>query len=493
VTRRLAFFVLFAALAPAAAIAAGPQALNLRDGVPAELLAKTLGLARGLFALSLVLALAVESFGSSPDRPKSYGGVAWRALVVVALLGGYPKLFGTVIVTAEAVAARIAPQEVWDRFAEHAEQSVKAMTERERRRAGEEGSAAGEVSTVDLLSSSNFVANYVGGALFDTLVSFLVMAGQAFQWVFGQLSRILLALFYIVGPLALVFHIPGPSGTAGKWFSAFVTIACWPVLSAVLLAIATSLMYRTNDSALDTEFATAFGAVASALLMVVLNLAVPLLASAIVGGGIRNIAAASLAGAVAGATLAARAGARVLGGSGKAGSPAGPGGGGAEPLPVPTNPGAAPNSMSGAAGAAPSAGVPPGAPSRAGAAPASQSSPPPSPADPVAVALGVADSPGPAPHGPAGAYQVSAASVPLVAEPSYCSYEPPVPPTSPGHPFDPLKDKGWGDIAQLKPIDGGARQAPPPPGDLQERITAPPEHGLIQFDRLQKNRVPTKS
>src|SRR4051812_45127811 len=98
-TRRLAFALLLAVVTPVAALAAGPHALNLKDGVPAELLAKTLAIARGLFPLSLVIALAVEAFGGSPDKPKSYGAVVNRALIIVALLGAYPKLFGTIIVT----------------------------------------------------------------------------------------------------------------------------------------------------------------------------------------------------------------------------------------------------------------------------------------------------------------------------------------------------------------------------------------------------------
>src|SRR5262249_22452213 len=92
-TTRLGVLVALIAL-PALAQAAGPEALSLKAGAPAELLGKTLAIARGLFALSLVLGLLVEAFGGDPSKPKSYGGVAWRALVVVALLAGYPRLFG---------------------------------------------------------------------------------------------------------------------------------------------------------------------------------------------------------------------------------------------------------------------------------------------------------------------------------------------------------------------------------------------------------------
>lgn len=472
---------------PALAEAAGPEALSLKSGAPAELLGKTLAIARGLFALSLVLGLLVEAFGGSPDKPKSYGGVAWRALVVVALLAGYPRLFGTVVVTAEAIADRIAPQEIWDRFAKQSEESARQMVERERA-APKEG---GPTGTMDVLTSSNVVAHYVGGALFDSLVAMLVMLGQACQWVFGQLSRIILALFYILGPLALVFHIPAPSRTAGKWFSAFVTIACWPILSAVLLAIATSLMFRTDDAAMHSEVGTAFGAVCSALLMVVMNLAVPLLASALVGGAVRNIAGTSLVGAAMAASMSARALASGFkaaapgaessaSGGGVAGAPAsGSGGGSASvpPSPSSTSGQAAPPTSSGAVSPAPS--VPP-AGARAGAGPAK--------VDPIAVMLGVV--PGDlsaggeaGAGGAAGAFQAGAMSVPLVQEGSF-SYQPPQASTRPGHPFDELKDNGWGDVGHLQHIGFVRPGPPPPPPDPQQRPTDPAYREITKADRL---------
>src|SRR5688500_12458794 len=90
-------------LVPAAAFAAdvGPAVLNLRDGAPAELLGKTMGIAKGLFPLSLVLGLLVEAFGDSPLKQKDYGGVAWRAILVFALLYGYRPIFGSVINTCQ--------------------------------------------------------------------------------------------------------------------------------------------------------------------------------------------------------------------------------------------------------------------------------------------------------------------------------------------------------------------------------------------------------
>ena len=311
--------VLVAALVtPALAFAAGPEVLNLRDGVPKELLGKMLTIAWGLFAFSLVLGLLLEAFGGAPDQPKNYGGVAWRALVVVALLGAYPKLFGTIITTAESIAQRVAPQEIWDAFNRHTMESVEAFARKQAPPASPstEGSAtvadkAGEWIE-GLKPSAAYVTAFVGGGFFDTFVAFFVTAAQGFQWAFFQFSRILLALFYVLGPLALVFHIPASSQTAGRWFRAFVTITTWPIFSSLLLALATALMYRTNDAAVTGAYATAFGALASSFLLVCLNLAVPLLASAIVGGSVRNILLPAAGAAVFGATRAAGALAPML-------------------------------------------------------------------------------------------------------------------------------------------------------------------------------------
>src|SRR5262249_24073833 len=98
---------------------AGPEALDLATGVPKELLGKTMGLAWSLFAFSLVIALLVELFGTSPSEGKSHGragSVGWRALVVVALLKWYPQIFGTVINASESIASSIAPKETWEQY-----------------------------------------------------------------------------------------------------------------------------------------------------------------------------------------------------------------------------------------------------------------------------------------------------------------------------------------------------------------------------------------
>ncbi len=300
-------------LHPALALASGPEALDLASGVPKELLGKTLGIAWSLFAFSVVVALLVELFGTAPFDGRGYGrvgGVAWRALVVVALLKWYPQIFGTIINTSESVAASIAPKETWEQFAKQSKdyfndiyklkQSADQQVSRSQGQGDDSFRARADRLIEGLKPSASFVAAFVGGPVFDVLAAFLVLMAQVFQWVFAQLSRILIAAFYILGPLAIVFAIPRPSDSGGRWFRTFVTVASWPIFSSLLLAISTSLMFKT-DSAARTDSATAFGALASSLLIVVLNLAVPILASAIVGGSIRDVITPALSAATAGA------------------------------------------------------------------------------------------------------------------------------------------------------------------------------------------------
>lgn len=298
-SRALAPLAVLALLLPGLALAAeaGPAVLSFRDGVPAQLLSKTLGIAKGFFAISLVIALLVEAFGGSPSQPKNYGGVAWRALLVLALLSGYRVLFGSVVATAQSVADRIAPPGAagpYEAFGQHNIRAIEALRRQDAAATEPEGED-GWLSSV--MPSSRMVKGYVGGALFDGLVLVLVALGQALHWAFTQLTRVLISVLYILGPLALVFHIPAPSDSARRWFRNFVTICTWPIFSAILFAISVSLLMRTDDAAVFGEYSKAFGALATTLLMVVMTLATPMLASATVGGSLKNVPAAALMGA----------------------------------------------------------------------------------------------------------------------------------------------------------------------------------------------------
>jgi hypothetical protein len=320
---------------------AGPVVLSLKDGVPAELLGKTLGVAKSLFVLSLILGLLIEAFGGAPTQTKNYGGAAWRAVLVLALLSGYRVLFGSVISTAQGVADRIAPASIYTAFGQHNIQAIEALQQQAHAQAASDGGALSS-----LTSAAKMVTGYVGGALFDGLVLVFVALGQALHWAFIQFSRILVSVLYVLGPLALVFHIPGPSDVATRWFRAFVTVASWPIFTAVLLAIATSLLMRTDEAAVFGHYSTAFGALGTTVLIVLMCLAAPIMASAVVGGSLKNIPleslmAASFGVAALGRVMAknARGGAEQTASqvSAPAGEPvAAPGGGNGVSVPVAT-------------------------------------------------------------------------------------------------------------------------------------------------------------
>lgn len=318
---------------PALALAAtgtGMEALDLRTGAPKELLGKALSLAWGLFPVSVVLGLVVEAFSASPDQPRSYAGVAWRSLLVVAFLRWYAPVFGSVIATAQTVAESLSPRGASERFEK--EWATLFETLYAKKEAETSNTEAGRFE--GLIPDSKFVAGLVGGTLFDALLGLIVAAGHAFQWAFTQLTQILIAFFYVLGPLALVFAIPRAAGAAARWFRAFVTVSCWPIGSALLLALSTHIMFRGQKELYSGSAATAFGALASTLLLVALNVAVPMLASSIVGGAIKNLFSPAFSAISSGALmLAGGAGALVAagqvakGGAEAVGS-AGDGGGG---------------------------------------------------------------------------------------------------------------------------------------------------------------------
>lgn len=445
----------FALLAPGLAVAAGAEVLSLGAGsLAAEMLGKTLGIARSLIPLALVIALVIEAFGGSPTEQKHYGALVARLVLVVALLGAYPKLFGTVINTAEHLATRIAPPDVWQQWQDRMKKDVEALTTPPRETtssspAGSEGQLQSEPGLFSgLQSASQHVAQYVGGMFFDSLIGLFVLLGQACQWVFSQLSRILLVLFYVIGPLALVWHIPAPSRTASKWFSAFVTIATWPVLSAILLAIATALMPRANEAMQTAQFSASFSAVCTALLMILLNAAVPFLASSIVGGSVGNVLGSSATswamGAMAGKALLSSMSAAAAGQGAMAGSSAS----GSAP---PTTPGSGPTSSPAIA----PLGVEPATPASHQGGGYAPGSPSVDPAPPEPSALASAPLPTSGSHDERRFFSTAPSSAPSSERSPAPERE-----TQPGHPFNKAMDNGWGDIRYLEPIGPSTPSAP---------------------------------
>jgi len=304
------------------AATASSDALDLRTGAVGALTGKTLGIAHGLLAFLFVLALVLELL-RGPGQRRRYLLVTWRALLVLALLRAYGFLAGSVVQQCTALSRALATEE-----------SVEQLFDKYRAAVAESfGTASGEPASAGSPSaSSTEKPGGIGGVLFDALLALLLLIGQAIQWVFTQLARILITFFYAIGPLAIVFYVPGLDAPV-RWFRSLVTVSCWPVVSAVLLNLSSSLLTHTR---LPTSGVGAvFGAVASSLLLCALAFATPKIASALVGG-VGNLvsdgasaATAVVTGAVGGGALGgvARAAAAAMGiGSRMAASATGAGG-----------------------------------------------------------------------------------------------------------------------------------------------------------------------
>ena len=297
--RRLAF--LCTLLAPPVAFAAnGPAVLDLRSGVPKELLANTLGVAMALVVPSFLFGLLLEVFGQSPTKPRDYAGYGFRLLVVVVLLKFYGTVFGSVVNFAEGLATRVTPPSVWSSFsAAHAQHFQKLWKQKSAADESAENAAAkgdNDAAMRHALDSASIGGSILGGVVFDSLIGALVLIGQAAHWVMGFLARVLGILFYVLGPLALVFSIPRASDLAGRWFRMFVTILSWPIFSGLILSIGLSV--GAQGMALE-GVGTAFASVVTALLLIATAVVTPWLAAALVGGTIKNIAQQGLDAATA--------------------------------------------------------------------------------------------------------------------------------------------------------------------------------------------------
>jgi len=297
--RRFAF--LCASLAPAVALAAsGPAVLDLTSGTPKELLGKTLGIAMDLIVPCFLFGLILEIFGQSPSKPRDYAGYGFRLLVFLVLLKFYGTIFGSVVNFTEGLATRVTPPDVWDTFSNAHVQNFqrlwnkKSAADQAAKEAADRGDNDAALS--HSITSGKLGGSILGGVVFDSLIAALVLIGQAAHWVMGFLARVLGVLFYVLGPLALVFSIPRASDLAGRWFRMFVTILSWPIFSGLILSIGLSV--AAQGMALE-GVGTAFASVVTALLLIATAVVTPFLAAHMVGGTMKNIAQQGLDAATA--------------------------------------------------------------------------------------------------------------------------------------------------------------------------------------------------
>jgi len=288
-------FLLIAALvffaspsrAMAATTASAPAALGMgpfhwdfqAPGRMHDLALKIVQVAWSFFPLALVVALAVEAFGRSPGQPRDFAAVLWRTVVVAFLLLFYLPLFnGLMKDVFDPLADAVTPVSGFGEFLRQSIESAQGLPSSAADEVIADGGVAGAASAI--VKGSGF-----GGLVFDSLVSLLLLVAEGLVIVIGKFGKILAAFLFCLGPLALVASLPRPSRTGTRWFSHFVTILSWPILTGLLLSI---LVAMGRDGADSGGY---LAAVIASLLTSALALAIPKIASLVVGGMLENLIA----------------------------------------------------------------------------------------------------------------------------------------------------------------------------------------------------------
>ncbi len=264
---------------PSLAVAAAGDVLDLKGGAVGALTAKTLAIAHGLLAFLVVLGVVVELL-RGPGQRKHYLAIVWRTLLVLGLLQAYTFLAGSVVKQCTSLAESLASPDAagapLEQYRSAVARGLAAPAAPQRASlAAPSTSPAGPATAEDEGAASG-----IGGFLFEAAVQLVLFLAEAIVWVFTELSRILIGFFYAIGPLALVFYVPGLDAPA-RWFRSLVTVSIWPVVSSVLLHLSASVLTVTT---LANGAEAAFRGLASALLLCVLAFATPKIASALVGG-----------------------------------------------------------------------------------------------------------------------------------------------------------------------------------------------------------------
>ncbi|WP_242343632.1 hypothetical protein [Anaeromyxobacter terrae] len=256
-----------------------PKQAAMRD-----LIAKVRRIAWEFFPLALILGLLIEAFGRAPGQGRDLSVVIWRAVLVMFLLVFYVPIFNGLIVNVfDPLADKVTPVSGMGEFLDRAAKAAQGMptsTDPSTTLPQPPGASGGGV--VSGLTSK------VGGFFYDSLVAFLLLVAEGLVIVMVKLGKVLAALLFCIGPLALVAAIPRPSSTGTKWFGHFVTVLSWPIFTGLLL----SIMVAMGSEGAET--AGYIAAVIASLLMGAIALSTPRLAAQVVGGTLENLMSSGL-------------------------------------------------------------------------------------------------------------------------------------------------------------------------------------------------------
>lgn len=269
--------------------------ISFKTGAIAEMVATTLHLARRYLVFAVLVGFIVEWAGKSPSAPRDYAGCAWRSFIVLFLLVFYTDVFGSVVNLSNAITRQVTPPSVVERLYGDFKSQLKSSygSVRTAQQRALQASTPEEIENTGAeaqKASLDFIGKIAGGVLLDTLVGLFAAIGLVVHWLVSRVAILLMTLFYVLGPLALVFSIPSVSQTGTKWFSEFVAFCSWPIISGLLLrisvALGSHLIFGTGPGAMAT--------LASALLMTATAIATPALANRLVGGGVNSAASQGL-------------------------------------------------------------------------------------------------------------------------------------------------------------------------------------------------------
>src|SRR6266567_175898 len=311
-------------LATAAVLLAGPAFALAADGVSvkdvtialdftdqngalAQYLARSLSTAWHWVPFSMVVGFVVEGIGPTPGTPRNFQAVAWRTLIVCILLANYSAVLGKVIKYSGEIAAELRPTDATQEFSDHLDNLYKNMQQSDADAqdaaiaAGVETDGFGNVATgpdadkalkanqekvaKDTAEVGKAPAKYgLAGPIYDGMIGFFLTFMKAIVFGVEWVSKILAAVFYIVGPIALAAAIPRFSGTGSKWFHHYVTICSWPIFSGILLGVAVAV---AKQGALQEQTSSYLGALVAGLIMGFIALVAPVIASWVVGGAMQ--------------------------------------------------------------------------------------------------------------------------------------------------------------------------------------------------------------
>lgn len=259
-------------------------ALDFTRGPLGALFMKIMSIAKSFLFLAIFIGLFVEAFGRPPGTPREYGAVVWRLVIVVLLLTYYQHVFGTMLNLTRYIADKVEPEK--NALLAYESESAKFKAAMQKNL-----SLAQTTEAFGVPAAPNERGSGFAGWMYDTLINFFILIAQAVVFVVLWLSKILSAMFFLLGPLALVAAIPRPSHTGGLWFKHFVTVSCWPIFTGLLLSIVVNL------GAQGAGGETYLASIVSACVMAFTALSAPVLANHIIGGALANLASAGLSSA----------------------------------------------------------------------------------------------------------------------------------------------------------------------------------------------------